>query len=57
MQFRPRDLNSSDVAEITLMNPGDILVWRLAPYNRGAPAGRKLTMALSLRTEFYAINN
>jgi hypothetical protein len=57
MQFRPRDLNSSDVAEITLMNPGDILVWRLAPYNRGARLGEKLTMALSLRTEFYAINN
>jgi serine phosphatase RsbU (regulator of sigma subunit) len=26
MQFRPRELNSSDVAEITLMGPGDILV-------------------------------
>jgi serine phosphatase RsbU (regulator of sigma subunit) len=26
MQFRPRELNSSDVAELTLMNPGDILV-------------------------------
>src|SRR5256712_1463754 len=26
MQFRPRELNSSDVAEITLMSPGDILV-------------------------------
>ncbi|MBV8050619.1 MAG: serine/threonine-protein phosphatase [Acidobacteriaceae bacterium] len=26
MQLRPRELNSSDVAEITLMNPGDILV-------------------------------
>jgi hypothetical protein len=39
------------------MNPGDILVWRLAPYNRGARLGEKLTMALSLRTEFYAINN
>jgi serine phosphatase RsbU (regulator of sigma subunit) len=26
MQFRPRELNSSDVAEITLTSPGDILV-------------------------------
>ena len=26
MQFRPRELNSSDLAEITLMSPGDILV-------------------------------
>jgi len=26
MQFRPRELNSSDVAEIKLMSPGDILV-------------------------------
>ncbi len=26
MQFRPRTLNASDVAEITLMGPGDILV-------------------------------
>jgi len=26
MQFRPRELNPSDVAEITLMSPGDILV-------------------------------
>ena len=26
MHFRPRELNSSDVAEITLMRPGDILV-------------------------------
>lgn len=26
MQFRPRELNASDVAEITLMSPGDILV-------------------------------
>ena len=26
MQFRPRELNSSDVAEKTLMSPGDILV-------------------------------
>ena len=26
MQFRPRELSSSDVAEITLMSPGDILV-------------------------------
>jgi serine phosphatase RsbU (regulator of sigma subunit) len=25
MQFRPRPANSSDVAEITLMSPGDIL--------------------------------
>jgi serine phosphatase RsbU (regulator of sigma subunit) len=26
MQFRQRELNSSDIAEITLMSPGDILV-------------------------------
>ncbi len=26
MQFRPRELNASDVAELTLMSPGDILV-------------------------------
>jgi len=26
MQFRPREWNPSDVAEITLMSPGDILV-------------------------------